>query len=151
MPGKVEDYEGVKLGSFLDNLLGGKRYKNDRDQWIIDLLDIKSVKIELQERIDKRKNETAKVSRTMKPEKRFKLLKQFCENKHRLPHGKETYEDINLKSFLYCLITGKIYTNDRNQWIEELLSIESVRDEFKKRIIKRGTYPFDDIDERDDE
>jgi superfamily II DNA or RNA helicase len=134
LPIKNEDYDGIKLGNFLDGLLGRDQYVNIRDKWIEELLEIDEIKEELQSRIDNRKDETRKASRSVTPTERFEAMKEFCIKEQRLPLHLEKFKEISIGQFLNHLLGGKLYKNTRDNWIKELLELEDIQEELQTRI-----------------
>ena len=136
LPFAKEIYKGVKIGQFLNGLLGGKKYKNDRDSWIKELKNISDeIKEELEKRTKNRNNSQKKKSRSIIPKVRFVLLKEYCKKNNKLPPQKDIYKSVKIGSFLNNLLGGKLYKNDRDIWIKELKDISSeIKEEFNKRL-----------------
>ena len=137
LPPYREEYKGAKIGSFLDNLLGGNRYKNDRDDWIAQLLEIDSIREELQKRIDDRNDTAKKASRTIPVNEKINLLLEFCTENGCLPPYKEEYKGAKIGIFLNGLLGGR-NKNDCDEWISQLLEIVSIREELQCRIDNRN-------------
>jgi hypothetical protein len=138
LPLHREMYENIPVGEFLGTLLSGKYYANTRDSWIQSLLSIESIRDEFQARLDARNDEEARAKRKISPSTRFEILVKFCEENTRLPLRSEMYENIPVGKFMDNLLNKKYYVNIRDSWIQSLLSIESIRDEFQARLDARN-------------
>jgi hypothetical protein len=134
LPLRSETYENIPVGAFINKLLSRTHYTATRDSWIQSLLSIESIKDEIQSHLDIRNDADASARRRIPPATRFEALVKFCKENTRLPLQKETHENIPVGQFICTLLSGKHYTATRDSWIQSMLSIESIRDEFQTRL-----------------
>ena len=138
-PTSGEKFEEINVGKFLNSLLSGQHVKK-LNGWLQRLFQIPGMKEIWEERIAGLEKERAKPKPT--PEQRFEALLSFCKKEKRLPSQGEKIEEIDVGIFLTKLLSGQ-HAKKRNDWFKQLLSLPSITEQMKKRLLNNGLNPED--------
>ena len=126
----------IKIGIFLQELLLGKCYKNQREEWIKNIKGMsENIKKEFEKRENIRADEEKKKSRTLPTEDRLKITIEFIKLYKRLPKNEEIYNNVKIGFFMKGLLAGKRYKSQRQLWLAQLCEISP---EINQEIIQRA-------------
>lgn len=126
LPKDDEEYLGLKIGAFWDNLASKKRFKYIAESWIQKLMDISpNMKLAVERCMNNRSDPERKRNLAIKPEKRQEALENYCRENNRMPPRDEKYDGIKVGSFWNHLCRGDTNKSMRDIWLERLKNISS--------------------------
>jgi len=134
LPIQRYEWNGVKIGVFLNCLLSGKVYKGTRLDMLEQLKAVSDeIKTQVNERINNINDPQKKAHRTISVDTRFTTLLEFCKEYGRLPRRHEEWNGIKIGYFVDFLLEGKL------DMLEQLKAVsDGIRTHIEKRLGNRA-------------